>query len=492
MLLKFQEQLYSDGFQWGKVESGKAQRGKVTKDQKNGSDFDGHVFISATENSKWAQEIIQKNAPVWQQKNLFEKNKDTIHFVGEKGAFWILQKKSKTQEQVLPESDLAWFRDKGASLLGFFKAYELKNIKIDFLKSDKDCELGFFMGLNMAAYQYKNKSEKLPQIHVNKKLSESELQDIRGRSLAINNAKHLVNLPSNIKNPQTILALVKKHFQKRNHFKLEIWDEKKLKKENMNLHLAVGQSSKSEPCLIKIHYRPHRSVNKKPIIFVGKGITFDTGGLDIKPSSAMRLMKKDMAGSAAVLALSFWLEEVNYPRPVDLYLALAENSVDANSMRPGDVVVARNGISVEIHNTDAEGRLVLADALDVAVQSDPEVIIDFATLTGACRVALGAEIAGLFSNHDKYASLMHEAGLRAGDLNWRLPLHQRYNSMMSSQFADCVSATDGFAGAITAALFLERFVKSKPWIHLDTYAWSEKGANAQPVQAAMEFLKQMK
>jgi leucyl aminopeptidase len=185
---------------------------------------------------------------------------------------------------------------------------------------------------------------------------------------------------------------------------------------------------------------------------------------------------------------------------LDIYLALAENMVDARSFRPSDVMTARNGMQVEIHNTDAEGRLVLADVLDVAVTQqgadEPEMVIDVATLTGAIKVALGAELAGLFSNDDRLAEDLNRAGQAAGDLNWRMPMYGRYTSGMSTPFADIVNAVDGFGGAITAALFLEKFTRQKSWAHLDIYGWNDKatgpytfaGGNGQAVQCLAQFL----
>jgi leucyl aminopeptidase len=215
----------------------------------------------------------------------------------------------------------------------------------------------------------------------------------------------------------------------------------------------------------------------------------------------MRLMKKDMGGAAAVLGLAMWASETEYPRDMDFYLALAENSVDAKSFRPSDVFTARNGMKVEIHNTDAEGRLVLADVMDVAVtqkgKDEPAMIIDIATLTGAIKVALGADIAGLFSNHDGLAEELNMAGFQRGDLNWRMPLFGKYTASFSSPFADMVNAVDGFGGAITAALFLEKFTRQKPWAHLDIYAWADKasgalassGGSGQAVQALVRFIQ---
>jgi leucyl aminopeptidase len=252
---------------------------------------------------------------------------------------------------------------------------------------------------------------------------------------------------------------------------------------------------------VHLRYRPAKKSKRKPLAFVGKGITFDTGGLDIKPSSGMRLMKKDMGGAASVIATALWVAESAYEHPCDFYLALAENAVDAEAFRPSDVFTARNGLRVEIDNTDAEGRLVLADGLDVAVTQkgadEPECVIDVATLTGAIKVGLGAEIAGLFSNDDELANALTRAGHRAGDLNWRMPLYDKYFASLSSPFADFKNSGEGFGGAITAALFLQKFVRAKKWAHLDVCAWTDKaqgalqatGGSGQPVQCLIEFLE---
>jgi leucyl aminopeptidase len=208
-----------------------------------------------------------------------------------------------------------------------------------------------------------------------------------------------------------------------------------------------------------------------------------------------------MGGSAAVVGLAMYMDQMNLKRPYDFYLAIAENSVDGESFRPGDVYKAKNGMTVEISNTDAEGRLVLADVLDVAVhQSEkPLCVIDLATLTGAIKVALGAEIAGLFSNNDDLSEMLVESSKAYGDLVWRMPLVSKYSGQLNSSVAAIQNSADGgFGGAITAALFLEKFVGSIPWAHLDIYSWNDKvsgsfgfvGGNGQGVQALIGFIEQ--
>ena len=265
----------------------------------------------------------------------------------------------------------------------------------------------------------------------------------------------------------------------------------------MNLLLATGGGAAHSPCLVHIRYRP--SKKSKPVALVGKGITFDSGGLDIKPASGMRLMKKDMGGAAAVFGATLWAARARAPQAIDTYLSLAENAVGSHSFRPGDVYTSRSGQSVEISNTDAEGRLVLADAIDVAVtaKDKPAAVVNVATLTGAIKVGLGAGLAGLFSNHSPLADRLRSRFWRAGDPVWIMPLYQKYRPSMASTFADMVNSVEvPFGGAITAALFLESFVKGVPWAHLDIYAWkdssegawSESGGSGQAVMGLIDWL----
>ena len=235
------------------------------------------------------------------------------------------------------------------------------------------------------------------------------------------------------------------------------------------------------------------------IAIVGKGICFDSGGLDIKPSSGMRLMKKDMGGAAHALALAQLIMAARLPVRLHLLIPAAENAISGNAFRPGDVLRTRKGLSVEIGNTDAEGRLVLGDALTRAGEDKPELILDFATLTGAARVAVGPDLPALFVNDDALAAEIAQAGTQVDDPTWRLPLWDGYADMLKSDVADISNAGDGgFAGAITAALFLKRFVPDDtPWVHLDTFAWRPasrpgrpKGGEALGLRAIFRLLQQ--
>ncbi|MET0372177.1 MAG: leucyl aminopeptidase family protein [Sphingobium sp.] len=234
------------------------------------------------------------------------------------------------------------------------------------------------------------------------------------------------------------------------------------------------------------------------IAIVGKGISFDTGGLDIKPSSAMRLMKKDMGGAAHALALGRLVMAAGLPVRLHLLIPAAENAIGGNAFRPGDILRSRKGLTVEIGNTDAEGRLVLADALTRAGEDGPELVIDFATLTGAARVAVGPDLPALFANDDALAADMDGAATAVDDPVWRLPLWDPYADMLKSDIADINNAGEGgFAGAITAALFLRRFVPDgAQWLHLDTFAWRPaarpgrpKGGDALGLRAAFLLLE---
>jgi leucyl aminopeptidase len=235
------------------------------------------------------------------------------------------------------------------------------------------------------------------------------------------------------------------------------------------------------------------------LALVGKGITFDTGGLDIKPSSAMRLMKKDMGGAAHALALADLVMDAQLPVRLHLLLPVAENAIGGNAFRPGDVLRSRKGLSVEIGNTDAEGRLVLADALARAGEEAPALILDFATLTGAARVALGPDLPALFANDDALAAALAACGTRVDDPLWRLPLWEPYAELFKSDIADLANAGEsGYAGATTAALFLQRFIPDKtPWAHFDTFAWRPtakpgrpKGGDAMGLRAAFAMLQE--
>ena len=252
---------------------------------------------------------------------------------------------------------------------------------------------------------------------------------------------------------------------------------------------AVGMAADRDfaPRLIELEWpAPAKQNRDSPgnprVAIIGKGVCFDSGGLDIKPSSGMRLMKKDMGGAAHALALAELVMAARLPVRLHMLIPAVENAISGNAFRPGDVLTSRKGLTVEITNTDAEGRLVLADALAKAAESDPALIVDFATLTGAARVALGPDLPATFANDDALADAALAAGIAHSDPLWRLPLHAGYDDMLKSDIADLNNSPEGgFAGSVTAALFLQKFVPAEtPWIHLDTFAWRPAAKPGRP------------
>ena len=243
---------------------------------------------------------------------------------------------------------------------------------------------------------------------------------------------------------------------------------------------AVGRAGAQAPRLLDLRF-----LGSGPkVTLVGKGVCFDTGGLDIKPASSMLLMKKDMGGAASVLGLAEMLCQLGMTATISLRILIpvVENAIAGNAFRPGDVLTSRKGLTVEINNTDAEGRLILADALALAEEEEPDFLVSMATLTGAARVALGPDLPPFFCDDDAVASVIQKAGARASDPVWRLPFWEPYESLIEPQIADLDNApSGGFAGAITAALFLRRFAgKARHYAHFDIYGWQPAGAPARP------------
>ena len=241
---------------------------------------------------------------------------------------------------------------------------------------------------------------------------------------------------------------------------------------------AVGRASHRAPRLIELQWG---DASHPQLTLVGKGVCFDTGGLDLKPADGMRNMKKDMGGAAHALALAGLIMDQQLPVRLSLLIPAVENAVGPNAMRPGEVITTRPGISVEVDNTDAEGRLILCDALAYASESQPDLLIDFATLTGAARVALGPDLPALFSNDNGVAQGWLDAGEQLRDPVWRMPLWRPYLRYLNSHVADMANAGSRMAGAVTAALYLERFVApGLSWAHLDVYAWNDVDRPGRP------------
>ncbi len=265
--------------------------------------------------------------------------------------------------------------------------------------------------------------------------------------------------------------------------------------ENFPAIHAVGRASEREPRLLKMEWGDKHA---PLLVLCGKGVCFDTGGLNLKPAAGMRLMKKDMGGAAHVIALAKLVIEYQLPVRLLVLIPAVENSVSGNSYRPGDVIASRKGLSIEIGNTDAEGRVVLADALAYACEHEPDLVMDFATLTGAARIAMGPDLPPIFSNDISIANELVAIGERAEDPLWALPLYQPYNDLIKSRIADLSNVgKTSYGGCITAALFLQHFVtEATDWVHIDTFGWNQTARPGRPVggealglRAAFDYLK---
>ncbi len=281
-------------------------------------------------------------------------------------------------------------------------------------------------------------------------------------------ARTLALVPSNEKNP-VWLAERSAEVAASAGLEFAVWDEHRLVKEGFGGIAGVGQGSANPPRLVRLDYTPKKASRRtKHLVLVGKGITFDTGGYSIKPGDAMMTMKRDMTGAGVVLAVMGALSAVDCPIRVTGLLALAENSVSGSAIRPGDVLRHYGGRTSEVTNTDAEGRLVMADALAyAAAEIKPDALVDVATLTGAIKVALGQRTGGYFATDEALADLIETAGRSAGEPLWRMPLHDDYAERLDSKIADADNAPGGGAGAVLAALFLRHFTGGLPWAHLD-------------------------
>jgi leucyl aminopeptidase len=307
----------------------------------------------------------------------------------------------------------------------------------------------------------------------------ADLEYVRLATEALAEARDLINTPANDLGPAELGEAVQRlALQHEAECRILVGDE--LLRQNFPLIYEVGKGSAREPRLIDMRWGKRGA----PLVtLVGKGVCFDTGGLDIKPSSGMILMKKDMGGAALTLALARMLMGADAPIQLRLLIPAVENSISGRSYRPSDIIRSRQGLTVEIGNTDAEGRLVLADALTAADQDEPELLVDLATLTGAARVALGPELPAIYSTPPELANELRQVGELEADPMWPMPLWAGYDEDLSSRMADLNNVSPGaFAGSIIGALFLKRFVtRTRNWLHGDVYAWNPKERPGRPV-----------
>ncbi len=315
----------------------------------------------------------------------------------------------------------------------------------------------------------------------------------QGLALAhgISLARDLGNLPGNVCTPAYLAEQARK-LAKHYRFKVQVLERADMEKLGMNTLLSVAAGSSQPPKLIVLEYRAGPKT-QKPVVLVGKGVTFDTGGISLKPAPEMDEMKYDMSGAGSVLGTLKAVAEIKLPVNVIGIIPATENMPGGRATKPGDIVTSMSGQTVEILNTDAEGRLILCDALTYAERYDPAAVIDIATLTGACVIALGHVVSGLFANDDPLAREVLAAGEHAGDGAWHLPLHDEYQDQLRSNFADFANIGGRPAGAVTAACFLSRFTKKYKWAHLDVAgtAWKsgkDKGSTGRPVPLLTQFL----
>ncbi|ABE48493.1 leucyl aminopeptidase [Methylobacillus flagellatus] len=335
------------------------------------------------------------------------------------------------------------------------------------------------------------------QVHVTRRsdVAEGEKGLRQGKALAagVSFAKDLGNLAPNYCTP-SYLAEQAEALSDSHGLQVEVLEKEDIEKLGMGSFLGVTKGSVQPPKLIVLQHRKGKK-SQKPVVLVGKGITFDTGGISLKPGADMDEMKYDMCGAASVLGTFKAIAELDLPLNVVGIIPTCENMPDGNATRPGDVLTSMSGQTIEVLNTDAEGRLILCDALTYAERFEPQAVVDVATLTGACVIALGHHASGLFSNKDSLAEELLDAGNEAYDRAWRLPLWDDYQSQLDSNFADMANIGGRAGGSITAACFLSRFAKKYDWAHLDIAgtAWKsgkEKGATGRPVPLLTEFLKQ--
>ncbi|WP_297454009.1 leucyl aminopeptidase [Persephonella sp.] len=403
-----------------------------------------------------------------------------------------------------------------ARRLGAAAVRKMRNMKVDkamidaealsIKDEDPDIAQAITEGVILGNYRFdkymSKKDEFEPkevQIRVKRKYKNAAEEKVKiGKILAEaqNFTRDLVNEPGNVINPQK-LAEIAEELAKEYGFEVKIYDEDEIEKMGMNAYLAVARGSANPPRFIHLTYKPKKA--KKEIALVGKGLTFDSGGLNIKPGDYMRWMKSDKAGACAVLGIFKAIGELKPDVAVHGVIAAAENMPDGKSYRPDDIIVAKNGVSIEIGNTDAEGRLTLADALCYVSELKPDAIIDMATLTGACIVALGEYTAGVMGNNQRLINQVLETSEKTGEWMWQLPFNDMLREHIKAPNADVYNiGTTRYGGAITAGLFLEKFVdKNIPWVHIDiagpahnTKGWyyHPKGATGFPVRTITTFL----
>ncbi|ACU53674.1 Leucyl aminopeptidase [Acidimicrobium ferrooxidans DSM 10331] len=364
-------------------------------------------------------------------------------------------------------------RGAGADVVALAADRHATDVSVDLGSHDAIVAEEFALGALLASYRfdrYRHASAPAQtwptEVVVMGDVARAALQRARSRAEAVALARDLVNEPPSRMTP-TVFAQLAEQVADAAGLEVRVWDRAACEAEGLGGLLGVARGSVEEPRVVHLVYRPGAPTGE-PVALVGKGITFDSGGLSLKSADGMMSMKTDMAGAAAILAAMSVLGELGCTREVRAYLMLTENLPSGSAQKPGDVLVTRSGTTIEVLNTDAEGRLVLADGLALAVEDGASAIVDLATLTGACVVALGDEVAGIMGSDPNLIGALRAAGDREDEPLWELPLPSRYEAHIKSSVADVKNmGKPGKAGAIAAALLLKRFVGSVPWAHLD-------------------------
>lgn len=378
-----------------------------------------------------------------------------------------------------------YFRNHLAGLIKDLENEEIKNLHIfiptykavkKYFDSVEYYYQTFVEGLLLGNYtfdKYKEEKKKAKTMNVllygeNEKAISSAIKKAETVNVGVQFTKDLQNEPANVLTPAELAGTIRSRLAIEG-IKVTIFNEYEIKKRRMGGLLAVGQGSSNKPCFIVIRYKPSsKNKKRKKIAIVGKGITFDSGGICVKPAQGMTEMKADMSGAAVVAGTMLAAARAKLPVEILGIIPSAENMINGEAMRPGDVITTASGKTIEVGHTDAEGRMILSDALDFASKQKPDEIIDFATLTGACVVALGQNAAGLFSKYDELADKLYKTGMKTFERVWRLPMWDDYNKANESKIADVNNDGGKWGGAITAAKFLENFVDKKiPWAHID-------------------------
>ncbi|MCZ4271719.1 M17 family metallopeptidase [Maritalea porphyrae] len=368
-------------------------------------------------------------------------------------------------------------REKSHPMVTGLAASQLKDGEFD-LRGEFDNPDIAALGFRLGGYQFTNFKKSETKVSLGD-VEGADKNEVALMAEAAELARDLINRPANDLGPENYEATIREFAQKHGaNVRSIVGDD--LLKQNFPMIHTVGRASAQAPRLLDFTWGAE---DAPKVTLVGKGVIFDSGGLDIKPAAGMLLMKKDMGGSANVLGLAHAIMSAKLNVRLRVLIPVVENAISGNAFRPGDVLPSRNGMTVEIGNTDAEGRLVLADALSLADEESPEIVIDMATLTGAARVAVGTELAALFSNDDAFANEIMAEGIPASDPLWRLPLWDNYDELLASPIADVNHVSlGGYGGAITAALFLRRFIKNtKSWSHMDMMAWADKPRPGRPL-----------